>query len=126
MGRRSKVSALPAGLRDELTARLVQNAFSDYAGIADWLEAKGFRISKSALQEFGSGIEEEFNEAMGNARRLNALARAAHEVGDDDGALLASASRILQEQLGSGWRVGVVLPIQYRIFSPVFASPPCG
>jgi Protein of unknown function (DUF3486) len=92
---------LPVELRDELTAKIIGNAFGDYAGLSAWLEEKGCSISRSALHRFGSDLESEFNEAMQDARRSIELAKAMKASGnsDDDGVLLDASSSILQDQL---------------------------
>jgi hypothetical protein len=84
---------------DALNARLVGSGFSDYDGLALWLSEQGYDISRSALHRHGSALEEEFEAAMADARRTRALARAAREANDDDGALLAAASEIMQDNL---------------------------
>lgn len=101
MARRAAVDLLPADVRDELTAKLVGNGFSDYTGISEWLAEKGYSIKRSALQRFGANLEEEFEAATQDARRSIELARAMRTNGnsDDDGALLDASSSILQDQL---------------------------
>lgn len=99
MARRAKVTQLPNQVLEELNARLVSGGFQDYTGLSAWLGDMGFSISKSALHAYGQEMEDEFNQAMSQARTTRALARAARESGDDDGALLAAASEILQDQL---------------------------
>jgi hypothetical protein len=48
----------------------------------------------------GSALEAEFEEAMADARRTRALARAARESGgDEDGSLMSAAASILQDNL---------------------------
>lgn len=101
MARRSAVDKLPPDLRDALTAKLVANGFSDYAGLAAWLAEEGCAISRSALHRFGADLESEFEAAMQDARRSIELARAMRASGqaDDDGALIDAASSVLQDQL---------------------------
>lgn len=100
MARRSKVSGLPTEVLDDLNSQLVQRGFSGYEELAAWLKSLGFDISKSALHRHGSELEAEFAEAMADARRTRALARAARESGDgEDGALLEAASEIIQDKL---------------------------
>jgi hypothetical protein len=100
MARRSKVDGLPPGVLDDLNGELIARGFSGYEELAAWLKTLGYDISKSALHRHGSALEAEFEEAMADARRTRAMARAARESGDaDDGALLESASGILQDNL---------------------------
>lgn len=100
MGRRSKIKDLPQDLLDELNSRLIGAGFSGYEDLAAWLKDRGFDISKSAVHRHGSALEAEFEEAMADARRTRALARAAREAGDEsDDSLLAAASGIMQDNL---------------------------
>lgn len=100
MARASKVKQLPADVLDDLNSRLVGQGFSGYDALVDWLQAKGFDISRSALHRHGSALEAEFEEAMADARRTRALARAARESGgDEDGSLMSAAASILQDNL---------------------------
>lgn len=100
MARRSKVDALPTEILDEFNARLVASGFSGYEGFSEWLKSMGYNISKSALHRHGSALEAEFEEAMADARRTRALARAARESGDEnDDAMLSAASSIMQDNL---------------------------
>ena len=97
---RSKVDSLPQDVLDELNSRLVAAGFSGYEGFAEWLKDKGFDISKSALHRHGSALEAEFEEAMADARRTRALAKAARESGDEhDDSMLSAASEIMQDNL---------------------------
>ena len=99
MARRAKIGALPPALVDELNRRLVANGFRDYAALTEWLAEQGHVISKSSLHRHGSQLEAEFEAAMGKARSMQALARAAREQGAADGALMGAASEILQDNL---------------------------
>ncbi len=70
MGLRSKVvTILPKELRAELDKRLIDNAFSDYTGLEEWLRAKGYRISRASIQRYGSDFED----------RLAAISRATQQ-----------------------------------------------
>jgi len=101
MARKSKIKSLPDDVLDDLNARLVGQGFSGYEELAAWLRAAGFDISRATLQRHGSALEAEFEEAMADARRTRALARAAREAGDDDGdnAMLSAATEIMQDSL---------------------------
>ncbi len=70
MGLRSKVvTILPKDLRAELNKRLIDNSFSDYRGLEEWLRAKGYQISRGSLQRYGSDFED----------RLAAISRATQQ-----------------------------------------------
>lgn len=100
MGRRSKIKDLPGEVVDDLNARLIARGFSGYDELAGWLRDLGYDISKSAVHRHGSALEAEFEEAMADARRTRALARAAREGGgEEDNALLSAATEIMQDNL---------------------------
>lgn len=100
MGRRSKIKDLPQDVLDDLNSRLIGTGFSGYGELAAWLKDRGFDISKSGLQRHGSALEAEFEEAMADARRTRALAKAARLEGDqNDNSLLAAATEIMQDNL---------------------------
>jgi hypothetical protein len=100
VGRRSKVSALPQDVVDELNSRLINSGFRNYTDLSDWLKSLGYDISKSAVGRHGLELEAEFEEAMADARRTRALARAAREAGgENDNAMLEAATEIMQDNL---------------------------
>lgn len=100
MAPRSKVSLLPAEIQDDLNAQLIQRGFHGYEELSSWLKSLGYDISKSALHRHGSELEAEFDEAMADARRTRALAKAAKQSGEEnDGSLLEAASEIIQDRL---------------------------
>ena len=100
MGRRSKIDELPEAIVEELNAKLIERGFSAYGELAGWLRDKGYDISKSAVHRHGSALEQEFEEAMADARRTRALARAAREEGsENDNSLLAAATEVMQDNL---------------------------
>ncbi|WP_421864364.1 DUF3486 family protein [Marinobacter adhaerens] len=97
---RSKIYDLPQDLREELNERLVNTGFQDYDGLTDWLEERGFKLSRSAVHRYGRGLQEEFEEAMGDVRKTTELARAMTAENDDEsGHLIDATARIVQDQL---------------------------
>jgi hypothetical protein len=100
MARRSKIAELPSEVIDDLNSKLIERGFSGYEDLVHWLKDMGYDISKSSLHRHGSALENEFSEAMADARRTRALARAARESEDGDGGeLLEAASGIMQDNL---------------------------
>jgi len=92
------VLGLPEAIREDLNRRLVQGGFSGYEALSEWLQGEGYQISRSAVHRYGAALEEEFSDAMADARRANELGRAA--MGDDDGSgLRRSMTAIAQETL---------------------------
>ena len=100
MPNRSKISELPPEVREALNARLVEQDFTGYEGLVEWLAELGYAISRSSAHRHGRELKTQFEEAMADARRTSALALATRESGrEDDGALLAAASEIMQDKL---------------------------
>lgn len=98
---RSKVEQLPEDVFEELKKRLVDSAFSDYRGHAEWLASKGFEIRKSAVANFGQGYEAE-REAM---RMSLAEAREiVQEFPDDEGAMNDALQRLVGHKLYTAMR----------------------
>lgn len=57
MPKRNAVNLLPEDVRKELIERLINNHFSGYVGLSEWLKSLGHNISKSSLHRFGSEFE---------------------------------------------------------------------
>ncbi|WP_325950199.1 DUF3486 family protein [Pseudomonas putida] len=97
---RNSVYDLPTEVREELNARLVGNGFQGYAGLAKWLEEHGFKVSRSSVHRYGQDLQQDFEEAMGDVRKTQELARAmVSEQEDESGALIDATARIVQDQL---------------------------
>ncbi|TBW58545.1 DUF3486 family protein [Marinobacter halodurans] len=97
---RSKVYDLPQDLREELNERLVSTGFQGYDGLTQWLEERGYKLSRSAVHRYGQDLQEEFEEAMGDVRKTTELARAmASNQDDESGHLIDATARIVQDQL---------------------------
>lgn len=93
---RSKVDQLPEDVYEELKARLVGSAFSDYRGHAEWLAGKGFEIRKSALANWGQGFEAEMQAlrlSVAEAREVVAA------VPDEEGAMNDALQRMVSHRL---------------------------
>lgn len=100
MARRSKIKDLPQDVLDELNGRLIGSGFAGYEALSGWLKSRGYDIGKSTVHRHGSALEADFEEAMADARRTRALARAARQEGDEnDNSLLAAATEIMQDNL---------------------------
>lgn len=100
MAPRSTVYDLPQETREELNARLVGSGFQGYAGLAKWLEGQGFKVSRSAVHRYGQDLQQDFEEAMGDVRKTQELARAmVSEQDDESGVLIDATARIVQDQL---------------------------
>lgn len=97
---RSKVYDLPPELRAELDRRLIDSGFGGYRGLAAWLAEQGHQIGKSALHEYGSALEEDFEQTMASVQRTQKMAVAFAEANPDErGALVGATARIASETL---------------------------
>ncbi|MDW7746572.1 DUF3486 family protein [Halomonas sp.] len=97
---RNKVYDLPPEIREELNEKLVSTGFQGYSALADWLEDRGYNVSRSSVHRYGKDLQEEFEEAMGDVRKTTELARAmTAEQDDESGALIDATARIVQDQL---------------------------
>jgi hypothetical protein len=100
MSPRPKIFELPAEVRAELDARLIEGGFRDYAGLAGWLAEAGYSVSKSALHRYGEGLEENFERTMADVQRTQRMAQAYAEANPDErNALTGATVRIAQESL---------------------------
>jgi hypothetical protein len=96
MPARSKIISLPADVRARLDAKLVTNSFSDYRGLAAWLDSEGYSISKDAVQRYG----QEFKEKCEAITLATAQARAIVEGNpDDEGTMNDALIRLIQTSL---------------------------
>src|SRR6266851_1252002 len=69
MPARSKVAMLPAEVRTELDRRIVEQAFSGYQDLAEWLQGQGYHIAHDSVQRHGSRL----------LRRIEAMERLARQ-----------------------------------------------
>ena len=84
MGQRSKVLSLPRDVRAQLDAALIARGFSGYRELAEWLSGQGHPIGKSALNDYGRGIERRLDQIRLSTEQAEALVAAAP---DDQNAL---------------------------------------
>lgn len=93
---RSSVSQLPAEIRAELERRLIQNGFSGYQDLEDWLRSLGFEISRSSLHRHGQKFEERVQALKLATEQAKAIVTAAP---DEEGAVSDALMRLVQEKL---------------------------
>ena len=87
MPKRSKVSTLPADVRQWLDRALVEGNFSDYQLLEMTLADKGFTIGKSSLHRYGQQLESR----LAAVRASTEAARAVAEAAPDDADLRSAA-----------------------------------
>ena len=92
---RSAVSLLPDAVLTALNARLVDQAFSDYEGLAAWLQDQGYQISKTAVFRHGSDLQAKMEKSMARARERMEIAKALRGASDDEKAALMEANEMV-------------------------------
>lgn len=95
MPRRSALNALPDTVLTELNARLIEKSFSDYAGLAEWLQEQGYQISRSAVQRHGFGLQASMEKSLSRARERMEIAKALRGASDEDKAALMEANEMV-------------------------------
>jgi len=83
----SAVDQLPEDVRKDLEQMLIRNAFSGYQGLAEWLQGRGFEISKSSVHRFGK----EFKDRLRALKVATDQAKAIAEASEDDAGLMNDA-----------------------------------
>jgi len=93
---RSSVELLPEDVRQELERKLIRGGFADYVGLAEWLETKGFEISKSSVHRYGKKFEEKLRALKVATDQAKAIAEASE---DDAGELNDAIIRLVQTKM---------------------------
>lgn len=93
---RSKVSGLPAEVKDWLDQSLVESNFSGYESLSAELAARGYSIGKSALHSYGQNFEERLSALKVASEQARAVVAAAP---DEEGAVNEALMRLVQEHL---------------------------
>lgn len=83
----STIESLPEEVRKDLEQMLIRNAFSDYKGLAEWLQGRGFEISKSSVHRFGKN----FKDRLKALKTATDQAKAIAEASEDDAGLMNDA-----------------------------------
>jgi hypothetical protein len=93
MPQRSKIITLPEDILKELNEKLLAGKFCDYSALAEWLQGKGFDISRSSLHRYGQEFEERLAAITLATEQARAVAEAA---GDDENAMNEALIRLVQ------------------------------
>ncbi|SMF94318.1 Protein of unknown function [Methylomagnum ishizawai] len=107
MARRSTLKTeVPKAILAEFNARLIDDGFSDYTGMTDWLNSRlsetglELKIGRSAVYRHGRAFQEEFEADMAESRQLYHVAKASLESNDDpEGVVREATIRALQTRL---------------------------
>ncbi|MGZ4974663.1 MAG: phage protein Gp27 family protein [Burkholderiaceae bacterium] len=95
MAPRSAVALLPKEVIDQLNVRLVDQAFSDYDGLATWLQEQGYQVSKTAVWRHGSSLQQSMEKSLSRARERMEIAKALRGASDDEKAALMEANEMV-------------------------------
>ena len=82
MAPRSSIDLLPETVRHALERRLVESGFADYTELADWLQAEGYQISRSAVHRYGQKVERRFASIKASTEAARLIAEGAADEGD--------------------------------------------
>lgn len=63
MPKRGAVESFPPGVRQMVQRKLYEGGFKDYVALAAELTAAGYPVKKSALQRYGSKLQESVKQA---------------------------------------------------------------
>lgn len=96
MSERSKVDGLPSDVRAELERMLIDNAFSEYSALTEWLQDAGFDVSRSAVHRFGKKFEDRLKKMQLSTQMALDLVNANP---DDQGKLNEATMRLLQDRI---------------------------
>ena len=91
---------LPAPIRAELDRLIVEPAFSGYQALAEWLQARGYKISDDSVQRYGVCLREQLDDIKLAPDQVRALAAAGKRARDSaDDLTTITVQQILQQIL---------------------------
>lgn len=93
---RSTVSQLPKIVRTKLDRQLSLGGFKGYEGLAGWLEAQGYQISKSSVHRYGKELQARLDRAEASALKARAIAEVFPET---DSSLGTALTGVIQQEL---------------------------
>lgn len=93
---RAKAVNLPRAVKEWLDRALVEGNFSGYRALQEELSARGFDISKSALQRYGQSFERRLDALKLASEQARVMVQAAP---DEEGAVNEALTRLVQEKL---------------------------
>lgn len=101
MPRKSFYTQIPQHIQKQLDSKLVEQGFSGYYDIADWLnglleqEGLEIRVQKSAINNYGREFEEKLRTLELATRQAQAIVEGTK---DDAGAMAEALTRLAQEK----------------------------
>ncbi|MEA4836890.1 MAG: phage protein Gp27 family protein [Rhodospirillaceae bacterium] len=87
---------MPKAVRDWLDAALIEGNFSGYVLLADELRARGYEVSKSGLQRYGSTLEQHLATVRDTALSMQMLDRS---MADDEDRKSAGLMTLIQAEI---------------------------
>jgi hypothetical protein len=73
---RSKLlTMLPEHIRAEVERRMLEKGFSDYRGLADWVNEQGYQISEDSLWRYGKAFQRQLADSEFALQQAGVLAR---------------------------------------------------
>jgi hypothetical protein len=95
MAPRSSVSLLPTNVLDRLNEKLIEQAFSDYAGLSAWLSEQGYQISTVSVWRHGSAMQAKMEQSLSKARQRMEIAKALRGASEEEKAALMEANEMV-------------------------------
>ena len=92
----SKIKTLPEEVRKGLEQQLIENHFSNYDDLAEWLQNQGFEISRASVGRFGKDFKKHCEDLK---RSTDMAVILSQQLGDDENALGDAAIRTMQSEL---------------------------
>ncbi len=93
---RSSIKQLPKAIQTKLNKQLSANSFRDHQALVSWLDAQGYKISKSAMQRHSKELQERVERAEESALKARAIAEA---FPDSDSSMGTALTGLIQQEL---------------------------
>lgn len=96
MPRRSKITALPPGLRQQLEKLLADQAHGGYEALSAWLAEQGYSIGKSSLHRYDQRLQRSMAAIRASTEAARIIAQASPDEADEHS---AAVIRLVQSAL---------------------------
>lgn len=80
---RSKIEQLPDDVRADLDRKLIEDGFSNYVELAQWLTERGHAIGKSAVGAYGQNLQRRLDAIRASTEAARLIAQAAPDEADE-------------------------------------------
>jgi hypothetical protein len=68
MSQVNRINTLPLAIKEELDARIISAGGGGYESHSMWLQALGYRVSRSAVHRYGQGLQDKIKQARNIAQ----------------------------------------------------------